>query len=50
MAQRKEWYDDPQKIIGQTVTIQYFQETVVDGRPSLRFPVLKWKYDGERDV
>ena len=50
MRQRREWYVDPSRVIGKTVTIQYFQETEVDGRLSLRFPVLKWKYDGKRDV
>ena len=50
MAQRQEWFLDRSKIIGKTVTIQYFHETEVDGRMSLRFPVLKYKYDGERDV
>ena len=50
MRQRLEWHADNSKIIGKTVTIQYFQETEVDGRMSLRFPVLKHKYDGERDV
>ena len=50
MAQRREWHDDDSKIIGKTITVQYFHETEVDGRLSLRFPVLKWKYDGERDV
>ncbi len=50
MAQRMTWHADNSKIIGKTVTIQYFQETEVEGRLSLRFPVLKWKYDGKRDV
>lgn len=48
--QRIEWHADPSKVVGKTVTIQYFQETVTDGVASLRFPVLKWKYDGERDI
>lgn len=50
MAQRRAWHERPEEVIGKTVTIQYFQETEVDGRMSLRFPILKWKYDGERDV
>jgi DNA ligase 1 len=48
--QRIEWHADPSKVVGKTVTIQYFQETVTDGVASLRFPGLKWKYDGGRDV
>ena len=50
MAQRQLWYKDKTLIIGKTVTIQYFQESEVDGRMSLRFPVLKYKYDDKRDV
>jgi DNA ligase-1 len=50
IEQRLEWHKDPSKVIGKIVTIQYFQETTTNGVSSLRFPVLKWKYDGERDV
>ena len=50
--QRIAWYDEPANIVGKTVTIQYFEETVDSktGNPSLRFPVLKYVYDEERDV
>lgn len=50
--QRIDWYEDPSRIVGKTVTIQYFEETVDSktGNLSLRFPVLKYVYDEERDV
>lgn len=49
--QRKEWYADPQKIIGKTVTVKYFEETKnQDGSYSLRFPILKAVYDNGREV
>ena len=50
--QRIAWYDEPAKIVGKTVTIQYFEETTDSktGNLSLRFPVLKYVYDEERDV
>ncbi len=50
--QRIAWYDDPSCIVGKTVTIQYFEETVDSktGNLSLRFPVLKYVYENERDV
>ena len=49
--QRKEWYADPSKIIGKTVTVKYFETTVAkDGTESLRFPVLKAVYEDGRTV
>ena len=49
--QRKEWYADPSKIIGKTVTIKYFETTVAqNGKESLRFPVLKAVYEDGRTV
>lgn len=51
LEQRKRWYEHPEEIIGKTVTIKYFEETQnQDGSWSLRFPVLKTIYDGERDI
>lgn len=51
VAQRKEFFEDPTKIIGKTITVQYFEESEdKDGKPSLRFPTLKAIYDGERDL
>ena len=49
--QRKEWYADPTKIIGKTVTVKYFEETKnQNGTWSLRFPVLKAVYENGRTV
>lgn len=49
--QRKEWYADPSKIIGKTVTVKYFEETKnQNGTWSLRFPVLKAVYENGRTV
>lgn len=51
LAQRKRWYEHPEEIIGKTVTIKYFEETQnQDGSWSLRFPVLKTVYEGERNL
>ena len=49
--QRLTWYKDPTKIIGKTITVQYFEETTnkKDDSISLRFPVLKHVYEAERD-
>ena len=50
--QRIAWYDEPENIIGKTVTIQYFEETKDSktGALSLRFPILKYVYEADRDV
>ena len=38
-------------IVGKTITVQYFEEALnQDGCHSLRFPVVKHIYEGERDV
>lgn len=51
LDQRKRWHEHPEEIVGKTVTIKYFEETTdQNGNPSLRFPVLKYIYDTERDV
>lgn len=51
LEQRKRWLKHPEEIIGRTVTIKFFEETVdQNGKPSLRFPVLKCVYDKDRDV
>jgi DNA ligase-1 len=40
--QRQEFYQDPDKILGQIITVQYFEETKnQDGGISLRFPTFK---------
>lgn len=51
LEQRKRWYKHPEEIIGKTITVKYFEETIdQNGKPSLRFPVLKTVYDNERDI
>lgn len=50
--QRLRWYEHPEEILGETVTIQYFEETK-DSKTetySLRFPVLKYVYENGRKV
>ena len=49
--QRIDWCTHPEKIIGRTINVRYFEEiTDENGKPSLRFPTLKYIYEGERDV
>ena len=51
LEQRKRWYQHPEEIVGKIVTIKFFEETQnQDGSWSLRFPVLKAIYDGDRDI
>ena len=39
----------PDSLVGKTITVQYFEETLnQDGCHSLRFPVVKHVYEGER--
>jgi DNA ligase-1 len=45
MDQRNEFYKNPEKIIGQYITVQYFEETIdKKGNLSLRFPTFKSIY------
>lgn len=50
--QRLRWYEHPEEILGEIVTIQYFEETMDSktGTYSLRFPVLKHVYENGREV
>ena len=49
--QREYYYENPQDLIGKTVTIQYFEESQNQmGGYSLRFPVVKHIYESGRDV
>jgi DNA ligase-1 len=49
--QRKDFRKHPNKILGQTITIQYFEETYnQDGGISLRFPTFKYLYENSRDI
>ena len=51
LEQRKRWLEHPEEIIGKTVTVKYFEETIdQNGNPSLRFPVLKYVYEKKRDL
>lgn len=49
--QRIEWAKDPSKILGKEVCVKFFEETAnKNGGYSLRFPTLKYVYDGKRDT
>jgi len=51
LDQRKEFGDDHSKIIGKTITVQYFEESKnKEGKYSLRFPVIKHVFNNGRDV
>lgn len=52
LEQRIEWLEHPEKIIGKTITVQYFEETrnSKTGEYSLRFPVLKYVYENGRSM
>jgi DNA ligase-1 len=42
MSERREYFKNPEKIVGKVITVQYFEETVdQSGNNSLRFPVFK---------
>jgi DNA ligase-1 len=49
--QRQEFYQDPSKILGKTILVQYFAETEnQEGGISLRFPTFKYLYGENREV
>jgi len=51
IEQRKFFHNHPEDIIGKIITVQYFAESEnQNGGISLRFPVIKHIYEGERDV
>lgn len=51
IEQRKFFHNSPKDIIGKTITVQYFAESEnQNGGVSLRFPVIKHIYEGERDM
>ena len=51
IEQRRDYHANPSKIIGKTITVQYFEESVnQNGKHSLRFPVIKHVYQNGRDV
>jgi DNA ligase-1 len=43
LDERKLYFKDPNLIVGETITVSYFEESVDEktGKPSLRFPVFK---------
>jgi len=48
--QRIKFHNDPSLIVGKLITCQYFEESQnQNGEWSLRFPVIKHIYDGERN-
>ena len=50
LDQRKEFGKDHSKIIGKTITVQYFEETKnQEGGTSLRFPTVKHVYENGRE-
>ena len=49
--QRQEFYQNPDKILGQIITVQYFEETKnQDGGISLRFPTFKVLHGSCRSI
>jgi DNA ligase-1 len=49
--QRQEFYQNPKKILGQIITVQYFSESEnQDGGLSLRFPTFKFLHGAARTV
>jgi len=48
--QRKYYKEHPGELVGKTITVQYFEETINnEGFSSLRFPVVKHIYENGRD-
>jgi DNA ligase-1 len=51
LTERREYYNNPHKILGMTVTVQFFEETLdQNGKHSLRFPVFKGNYGQKRSI
>jgi len=49
--QRQDFYKNPKKILGNQITVQYFEETKnQDGGLSLRFPTFKILHGSARTV
>tara|TARA_R110002153_G_scaffold95192_1_gene228924 strand:+ start:150 stop:1457 length:1308 start_codon:yes stop_codon:yes gene_type:complete len=50
-SERRKYFKSPELIVGKTITVQYFEETLnQDGCHSLRFPVVKHVYENGRSV
>ena len=51
IEQRRQFYKNPDQIVGKTITVQYFEETTDQhGQNSLRFPVIKAIYEKTRTI
>ena len=51
IEQRREFHSAPCKILGEVLTVQYFEESKnLNGEYRLRFPVVKHVYENGRDV
>ena len=51
IEQRQEFFQDPSKILGKIIQVQYFEETKnQDGGISLRFPTFKYLYGDSRET
>ena len=51
IEQRRQFYKNPDQILGKTITVQYFEETTDQhGQHSLRFPVIKAIYEKTRTI
>jgi len=49
--QRIQYYDNPEELLGKTITVQYFEESYnQEGGISLRFPTVKHIYENGRNV
>jgi cyanophycinase len=49
--QRRYYFQNPEEIVGKTITVQYFEQTINEhGGYSLRFPVIKQIWPGNRDL
>jgi DNA ligase-1 len=50
-SERRKYFKSPELIVGKTITVQYFEETLnQDGCHSLRFPVVKHVYENGRSI
>lgn len=48
--QKRYFFENPNEILGKTITVQYFETTKNErGEESLRFPVMKGIYEGKRE-
>ena len=49
--ERLKYFTHPEDIIGKTITVQYFEESAdQNGKPSLRFPTIKFIFENGRTV